>query len=140
MSTNDERRPLASRREDRTADALSPEEARFVSRVADVFQPPEPTAVDRVRFQARLEDRLARGTRQAAWRWLAPATLALAVALLVTAQLREDDVAPTMTARPLEDALGDAEEETLLALVAGDVAGEEPVLPEDYQAIASLMY
>ena len=140
MSTNDERRPPATRREDRTAAALSPEEARFVSRVADVFQPPEPTAADRVRFHARLEARLARGTGQAALRWLAPATLALAAALLVTAQLREDDVAPTVTARPLEGALGDAEEETLLALVAGDVAGDESVLPEDYQAIASLMY
>jgi hypothetical protein len=39
MSTNDERRPPASRREDHTTDALSPEEARFVSRVADGSRP-----------------------------------------------------------------------------------------------------
>jgi hypothetical protein len=133
MSTQDESRPREGRPEERATDALSRDDARFVARVAGAYAPPEPSAADRARFRARLDEKLARRERPAPWRWLAPAALAAVAVLFVTTQLRVGDVAPGPAA-------SDAEEETLLALVTGDAASDDASLPEDYQAIASLMY
>jgi len=149
MSQHDERRPQRGGPDPATDDALTRDEARFVARLAEAYAPPEPTPADRVRFQARLEERLARADRRAPWRWLVPATLALAAVAIVSTQLRVGDVAttpplatttPLATTARLDDAALASEGETLLALVIGNGANDESALPEDYQAIASLMY
>jgi hypothetical protein len=140
MSTHDESRPREDRPEQRATDALAPDDARFVARVADAYAPPEPSAADRARFRARLEEKLARRNRAPSWRWLAPAALAAVAALLVTTQLRVGDVAPGQVVSVTNRAASDAQEETLLALVTGEAASDDASLPEDYQAIASLMY
>jgi len=142
MSQNDDRRPQAGDPE-RATDALSRDEARFVAKVAEAYAPPEPTPADRARFQARLEERLARPARRPLWQWLAPATVALLAAVLVTTQLRIGDLVtstPTRIATQPDDVTIESEEETLLALVVDEPTSDETALPEDYQAIASLMY
>jgi hypothetical protein len=125
MTEHDEREPL------------TPDEARFVARVSDAFAPSEPTPADRARFHARLEERLARRSRPALVRWLAPATLAAAAAALLVIA-RGAEVAPDVALTP--QASSQEEEETFLALVSGEAAVDDSALPEDYQAIASLMY
>jgi len=138
MSTHDDRRP----EETRDA-ALRPEDARFVARLAEVFTPPEPTPADRARFRSRLDERLARRGRARAWGWLAPAALALGAALVVTLRAPIDEPSqgtPAGAATPTDAIETDPEQQTLLAFVTEDDFSDEDSLPEDYQAIASLMY
>lgn len=128
---------------DRAPDALAPDDARFVARVAEAWAPPAPTPTDRARFQAGLEARLARRARPRLWPWLVPAAVALAAVLLLTTRELGDETrpgSPAIAVTPTDDAPSVSEEETLLALVDGDVASDDESLPEDYQAIASLMY
>ena len=138
MSPHDDRRP------EETSDAgLPPEDARFVARVAEAYAPPEPTPADRARFRSQLDERLAGRDRARAWRWLAPAALALGAALVVTLRAPVDEPsegAPALAATTADPIETDPEQQTLLAFVSEDDSSDEDSLPEDYQAIASLMY
>jgi len=130
-------------RDDRRDDAVTPlgdDDARFLARVAESYAPPEPSAADRARFRAGLEAKLARRSRRAAWPWLVPAAAALAAVLVVTLFPRTEAPAPSIAETPTGESLTGSEEETLLALVTGESASDDDALPEDYQAIASLMY
>jgi len=138
MSTHDDHRPEETRDV-----ALSPDDARFVARMAEAFTPPEPTPADRARFRSRLDERLVRSERARAWRWLAPAALALGAALVVTLRAPVDESshdAPALAATPSDAIETDPEQQILLAFVSEDDSRDEDSLPEDYQAIASLMY
>lgn len=138
MSSHDDRKP------DETSDAgLPPEDARFVARVSEAFAPPEPTPADRARFRARLDERLASRGRDRAWPWLVPAALALAAALIVTLRAPVDEPspdAPPLAATPADASETDPEQQALLAFASDNDSSDEDSLPEDYQAIASLMY
>ncbi len=145
MTPNDDDRP-----------ELSSEDARFVRRIAEAWAPPEPTAARRARFDARLAERLAR--RRSPRRALVLAATLAAAALVVLVRVggetgrtgvTEKPKAPQgiASAPPIAPAESATAEETLIALasdraLASAVAGSDrdEALPEDYQAIASLLY
>jgi hypothetical protein len=114
---------------------LSDADARFVEQLGAAYRAPEPTAADRVRFAARLEQRLARRGRRRAW-WLASASLgaaALLFALLpASAPAPRESVTASEAARP-------STEEALLLLANGPLDDPNEALPADYQTLASLL-
>lgn len=118
---------------------LGPDEARFVARVAKAYAPPTATPADAARFEAALASRLARRARPPLAAWLVPAALALVAALLLTTRDRAGAPAPALVSTPVGDAAAESEEDALLGLVAGEVRIGSDALPEDYQAIASLV-
>lgn len=113
-------------------------DARFVAHLAERYAPPEPTAAERARFRAGLDEKLQRRSRRAAWPWIVPAAAALAAVLFIAPRpWPQTTTSPPATSH--DDALALSEEDTLLALVTNDDAGADDALPEEYQAIASLM-
>jgi hypothetical protein len=146
MTPNDDDRP-----------ELSSEDARLVRRIAEVWAPPEPTAARGTRFDARLAERLARKRSPQRALVLAAALGALALVVLVrvgggpgTSEGTDGTRAPApgiASAPALAPAESATAEETLIALasdhaLASAVTGSDrdEALPEDYQAIASLLY
>jgi hypothetical protein len=126
MSRNDEELPISA------------DDARFVAKLAAHYQPPAETAASRARFQAGLEERIARAGRRRPL-WLGGA-VAAAAAALVLALLPGGEIAP-----PAPNAAGHASaelpsaEESLLLLANGPLEDPDAALPEDYQTLASLL-
>jgi hypothetical protein len=126
MSRNDDEFPISG------------DDARFVQKLDALYQPPEATAARRARFQAGLEERIARGRERRPW--LLGAAAAAAAAALVLALLPGGETG--------ERAASDAgyvaaelpsAEESLLVLANGPLADPDEALPEDYQTLASLL-
>lgn len=127
---------------------LTPEEEAFVRRVAHWSEPP-PSGARRAAFAAGIGERLARrrarGTRGLvaaaaaaaallAWSWIGLPRPAGEPDRGVPAVARGSAAEGTAAAGAAE-----TPEETILALTsAGDDAGEDAALPEDYAAIAGL--
>jgi hypothetical protein len=123
---------------------LASDDDAFVRRVADAYTPPPRTAAQRVAFQAKLEERLQAEGRSRSWMWGAAAVATAAAAFLLISgaldsQIEEPAPQGTMAAsEPLPTGHEQAQEEAILAIVIDPDARSEDVLPEDYQAIASV--
>jgi len=126
MSQNDQELPISA------------DDARFVEKLAAHYQPPAETAASRARFQAGLEERIARGSRRRPL-WLGGAVAATAAAF-VLALLPGGELTP-----PAPSDAGHASlelpsaEESLLLLANGPLEDPDAALPEDYQTLASLL-
>jgi len=120
---------------------LSREDARFVEKLEALYRPPAPTAADRARFDARLEERLARGAARRAWLLPGAAAAAAAAAALVLALLPNAEPAERVVAEasPAVFEPYPSTEETLLLMANGPLADRDEALPEDYRMIASLL-
>jgi hypothetical protein len=118
--------------------SISDDDARFVQKLDAHYRPPEATAAGRARFQARLEERIARGRGRTPWLLggaLATAAAALVLALLPSGETGEraaSDAGYAATDLP-------SAEESLLLLANGPLADPDEALPEDYQTLASLL-
>jgi hypothetical protein len=122
----------------------SPEDARFVAKLASLYRPPTRTDADRARFDARLEERLARGAARRPWLLPGAAAAAAAAAALVLALVPNGETRPpagrtAADARPALVEPGASTEETLLLIANGPLADRDEALPEDYRMIASLL-
>ncbi|RIK90542.1 MAG: hypothetical protein DCC71_25505 [Proteobacteria bacterium] len=108
-----------------------PDDDAFVRRVRDAYAPPPLSAAQRTRFDAALEERIARER----WRfapWAAAALAGGAAALLVLSRL-----GPLATPPEVADETT-PEEEYVLAL-AGGADEFEAALPVEYRAIAGMI-
>ncbi len=123
---------------------LASDDEAFVRRVADAYAPSPRTAAQRVAFQAKLEERLQAEGRSRSWMWgvAAVATAAAAFFLLSEAldsQIEEPSPQQAIAiSKPLPTGHEEAQEDAILAIVIDPDATSEEVLPEDYQAIASV--
>jgi hypothetical protein len=117
---------------------LSDADTRFVRALRAAYRPPEPSGVDRARFAAGLEARLARRARRP-W-WIGAASTAAAVAL-VLALVTGEEPAPQLAREAAPALAPDAPstEEALLLLTNGPLADPDEALPDDYRTIASLL-
>jgi len=118
---------------------LSSEDERFVRAIDAHYQPPEPTPAMRVRFAARLDERIARGRGRARWRLFAAAAGAVALALIVARLPDADTGDRDATATAAASSAEASTEETLLILANGPLEDPDEALPEDYRTIASLL-
>ena len=121
---------------------LAPYERAIVRRVADLYAPPPLSAARRMRFDARLAERLAasapRGRLLLATS-LAAAAIALAAAWdfwMLSPRGSEDVEVGSASSTPLEVAAQD--DDAILAMV-GPIANADDALPEDYRAISDLL-
>jgi hypothetical protein len=121
----------------------SPEDARFVERLAAAWTPPALDPVRRSRFDARLADRIARGSERTV-RWLSVTAAAVAAALLFFLTWEGVGPAPqptgevATTSQAIEGSARVADEYVVVEAVA-PFPKFEASLPKDYQAIASLI-
>jgi hypothetical protein len=118
--------------------SISADDARFVAKLDAVYQPPEASGAERARFEARLEERITRGSGRRPL-WLGGAVAASALALvLALLPAREGDERAASEADSVAAELPSAEE-SLLLLANGPLADPDEALPEDYQTLASLL-
>ena len=118
--------------------SISDDDTRFVRELDALYQPPEVTAAGRVRFQAGLEERIAR--RRGRRPWLLGGVVATAAAALVLALLPSGETGERVASDAGQAAAElPSTEESLLLLANGPLADPDEALPEDYQTLASLL-
>jgi hypothetical protein len=119
---------------DPRAPAPTSDDAAFLRRVADAYAPPPMTPSRRVRFDARLGERIA-PARQPWLAWVAGATAAATAGLLVVATWTTSPPAqPEVAAAPARPSAV-----VLAELYDPAPADFDATLPADYQAIAGLL-
>jgi len=118
--------------------SIPDDDTRFVREVDALYQPPEATAAGCVRFQAGLEERIAR--RRGRRPWLLGGAVATAAAVLVLALLPSGETGERAPSDAGQATAGlPSAEESLLLLANGPLADPDEALPEDYQTLASLL-
>jgi hypothetical protein len=121
---------------------LAPYERAIVRSVADLYAPPPLSSARRMRFDARLAERLAASAprrRLLLATSLAAAAIALAAAWdfwMLSPRGREDVEVVSASSARLEVAAQD--DDPILAMV-GPIANADDALPEDYRAISDLL-
>lgn len=132
---------MSDRHDDRQP--LSPEDEALVRSVADRYAAPPMTALQRTRFDARLEERMRDGVaRRRPW-FAAIAVVAAASSLLVwRAGLDVPDGGEVEQIAESDPAVDESEigaEDWLLAMETGSLPETDEALPADYLAISDLL-
>jgi hypothetical protein len=122
---------------------LSPDDQNFLRNVAELYSPPQMTASQRIRFDARLEERIRdRGAHRRPWFAVAAAvaaTLSLLIWRTVIDASGGVEVAQVGVSEPTvieTGAIGDA---WILAMTTDSPADSDDTLPPDYLAISDLL-
>jgi hypothetical protein len=115
---------------------LTPEEGAFVRSIASFYTAPQPSAAERVAFNAKLEQRVAR--RRTAWRRapaFAGAAVVAALGVFVLARATVVTPRPGEISSSFASAASTTAESAILALATDSPEEPEEALPEDYLAI-----
>ncbi len=122
---------------------LSRDDEAFVRNVADLYAAPPMTAVQRSRFDARLEERIGdRAARRRPW-FAVAAGVAAALSLLLwrVTELAPggDEVAQIAVALPTQSEADASADEWILAMTTESSTDADDTLPPDYLAISDLL-
>lgn len=122
---------------------LSGDDEAFVRNVADLYAPPPMTALQRSRFDARLEERISdRAARRRPW-FAVAAGVAAALSLLLWRATNPapggDEVEQIAVAMPTQSEADASADEWILAMTTESRADADDTLPPEYLAISDLL-